>query len=56
MSRTALVVTRATPDGPPEAEPVVVDVLEHVVRLELDDGDVIDLDRRELTAAMAAPA
>ncbi len=54
MPRTALVATRATPDGAPEAEPVVVDVLEHVVRLELDDGEVIDFDRRELSAAVTA--
>lgn len=53
--RTALVVTRASrSEHTPEAEPVVVDADEDTVRLELDDGEVIAIDRRELLAAIPA--
>jgi hypothetical protein len=51
--RTALVATRATrAEHVPEAEPVVVETDADVVRLELDDGQWIDFDRRELLAAL----
>ncbi len=55
--RTALVATRAGRAEPtPEAEPVIVEAVDDVVRLELDDGDVIEFDRCELIAATAEAA
>lgn len=36
----------------PEAEPVLVETSGDVVRLALDDGEVIDFDRAELLAAL----
>lgn len=52
---TALTATRVShPDDEPEAEPVVVEATEDVVRLVLDDGETIDFDRRELIAAAQA--
>jgi hypothetical protein len=51
--RTALVATRASrPEHIPEAEPVVVETDADIVRLELDDGECIDFDRRELLAGL----
>lgn len=55
--RTALVATRAArSEHTPEAEPVIVEANGNIVRLELDDGEVIDFDRRELLAAVQAAA
>lgn len=56
--RTALGATRATgpDDREPEAELVVVDARDDIVRLELDDGACIDFDRIELLAACQARA
>jgi hypothetical protein len=55
--RTALVVTRASrPERIAEAEPVVVETDADIVRLELDDGECIDFDRRELLAALRSEA
>lgn len=58
MPRTPLMATRAgRPEHTPEAEPVVVDTDDAgVVRLQLDDGDEITLDRRELLAALGEAA
>jgi hypothetical protein len=39
-----------------EAEPVVVETDADTVRLELDDGECIDFDRRELLAAVGSEA
>ena len=55
--RTALVATRASrPEHTPEAEPVVVEADGDTVRLELDDGEVIDFDRTELLNALRSAA
>jgi hypothetical protein len=55
--RTALVATRASRrEQIPEAEPVVVETDPDVVRLELDDGECIHFDRRELLAALGSEA
>lgn len=52
---TPLMVTRTDrPEHQPEAEPVVVETTGDVVRLVLDDDTVIDFDRAELSAAIAA--
>lgn len=58
MLRTSfLMATRvATPDDVPESEPVIVETGADVVRLELDDGGVVEFDRRELHAATAEAA
>ena len=58
MPRTPLMAMRAgRPEHTPEAEPVVVDTDDaNVVRLQLDDGDEITLDRRELLAALGEAA
>jgi hypothetical protein len=51
-TRTALVATRASRlEHIPEAEPVVVETDGDIVRLELDDGECMDFDRRELLEA-----
>ncbi|MDP2712287.1 MAG: hypothetical protein Q8O56_13805 [Solirubrobacteraceae bacterium] len=58
MTPTHLIATRvATPDDAPESEPVLVEAAEadvDVVRLVLDDGAVLDFDRRELLNAVRA--
>lgn len=52
---TPLIATRADrPEHTPEAEPVVVETTDDVVRLVLDDDTIIDFDRAELSAAIAA--
>jgi hypothetical protein len=53
MPRTLLVGTRRTGPVEPEAESVVIDTDDYlIVRLELDDGEEIELDRVELEAAL----
>jgi hypothetical protein len=55
--RIALIATRAGGcEGAAEAEPVVVETDSDVVRLELDDGECIDFDRRELLSALLSEA
>lgn len=58
MTRTPLMGTRAgLPEQTPEAEPVLVDTdTPNVVRLFLDDGDEITLDRTELLSALEEAA
>lgn len=57
MSETHLMATRAgRAEHTPEAEPVIVETTGDVVRLVLDDGDVIELDRVELRAATEVEA
>lgn len=59
MPRTALVATLATDPADErfaEAEPVIVDADDDVVRLELDDGKVLGFDRVELLAALQPAA
>ncbi len=52
---TPLIATRADcPEHTPEAEPVVVEAVGDVVRFVLDDNIIIDFDRAELSAAIAA--
>jgi hypothetical protein len=52
--KTSLMALRAgRPEHTPEAEPVLIDTdTPGVVRLVLDDGDVVELDAIELRAAM----
>jgi hypothetical protein len=55
--RIALIATRAgRAEYMAEAEPVVVETDAETVRLELDDGECIDFDRRELLAALGSEA
>ncbi len=55
--RTPLMALRAgRPEHTPESEPVLVDTQGDVVRLLLDDGEVIDFDRTELLNALKAAA
>lgn len=57
MSETHLMATRAgRAEHTPEAEPVLVEATGDVVRLVLDDGEVIEFDRRELLAAAGTEA
>lgn len=57
MSETHLMATRAgRAEHTPEAEPVIVETTGDVIRLVLDDGDVIEFDRGELLAATEAEA
>lgn len=57
MLETLLSATRvATPDDIPEAEPVRVETRGDAVLLVLDDGEVLEFNRRELHAATAATA
>lgn len=56
MARTPIMATR-TAETHMEAEPVVVDTdTTNVVRLQLDDGGEITMDRRELLAALEEAA
>lgn len=53
MPETHLMATRAgRAEHTPEAEPVIVETTDGVVRLVLDDGEAIDFDRQELLAAL----
>jgi hypothetical protein len=54
--KTSLMALRAgRPEHTPEAEPVLVDTdTPGVVRLVLDDGDVVELDATELLLAVAS--
>lgn len=55
--RTPLMALRAgRREHAPEAEPVVVEADGDTVRLELDDGEVIDFDRTELLNALRSAA
>jgi hypothetical protein len=57
MSQAMVMATRAgRPEHTPEAEPVVIDTDDpKVVKLTLDDGETIEMDRTELEAAIAPP-
>lgn len=54
--QTYLTATRVAPDDVPESEGVLVETADGVVRLALDDGEVIVFDQSELHAATAAAA
>lgn len=57
MRVTHLMTTCAgLPEHMPEAEPVTVEATDDAVRLVRDSGEVIELDRRELAAAIGARA
>lgn len=51
-SEPRLLMTAQTFDRNVEAEPVLVTTRDDVVDLQLDDGKVITLDRRELRATL----
>jgi hypothetical protein len=55
--KTSLMALRAgRAEHTPEAEPVLIDTdTPGVVRLVLDDGDVVELDATELRAAVEPP-
>jgi hypothetical protein len=59
MPRTLIVGTGRTKPGEPiaETETLIVETdYEGIVRLELDDGHILDVDRTELEAALRAAA
>lgn len=56
MTGHLLMVTRRSPSGDAEAEPVTVEVTSFSVRITLDDGEVVVFDRDELAAAVAGEA
>lgn len=56
MSTEQLIMATRTPNmGDPEAEPVTVLLDAGVLRLQLDDGDAIDLPAGEIFAMFAPP-